>query len=141
MNMQSKSKLLAVVATFLSLAGTAHAGPKFKTQWLFKATYQSGESYESTDPLDEERLIPWTGSLWSCKRDAVSYNAKKNMVAGFTCTHRKGGFVTVLAACPATKESTDTGNAGVGDETGWFSFVVICATTATTPAESEATKF
>ena len=116
-----------LIASFL-MTGHAVAAPKYRTAWYFKATYQSGESYESTDPTEEENLVPWTGSLWTCKRDSVSYNTKKNMVAGFTCIHKRGGFATVLAACPATKDGFDMGNAGIGDETGWFQFTVTCST-------------
>jgi hypothetical protein len=122
------NRLFALTVAALLVSNIADAAPKYRTAWYFKASYQSGESYESTDPTEDENLVPWTGSLWTCKRDSVSYNSKKNMVAGFTCIHKRGGFATVLAACPATKEGSDVGNAGIGDESGWFQFTVSCST-------------
>jgi len=111
------------------LTGTSvQAAPKYATSWMFRATYESGEMVESVNTSDEETIVPWTGSIWTCKKEIVTYSSKKNYVGGFSCKNIKGGFITVYASCATTKVSSDANAASVGDPNGYITLVSICST-------------
>lgn len=122
MNTNSAAVLVMLVAP------VAQAGPKYVTNWLFKATYESGEVMEFTNTSDEETVIPWVGATWSCRKEAVSYSTSKAYVGGFVCRNGKGGFVTIYASCSSTKVSADANHASVGDNSGYISLTSMCAT-------------
>lgn len=125
-----KARYFPLIAMLIPL--TASAAPRYVTNWLFKATYDSGEFMEFTNTSEEEAVIPWVGSTWTCRKEAVSYSSNKAYVGGFSCRNNKGSFVTIYASCSSTKASVDSNRASVGDGSGYISFMSICATTEVT---------
>lgn len=120
------NKCIPVVLA-LSLTSSVLAGPRYRTNWSFKATYKSGESFESSEPNEDETVVPWVGSAWRCTKDSVSYTESRSFIGGFTC--RSGqAFMTVMASCSSTKVVSDVNMASIGDNSGYLMFTVICAT-------------
>jgi len=90
------------------------AAPRYVTNWIFKATYDSGETMEFTNTSEEEAVIPWVGSMWTCRKESVNYT-NKSYVGGFSCRNKQGGFATIYASCSSTKVTLDSNRAAVGD--------------------------
>ena len=119
---------MKLFAALISISTLSIAAPRYRTIWAFKAAYESGESFESSDTTTEEQVIPWIGSVWNCKKDPVRYGSGKKLIAGFSCYSSSGGFMSVVAGCPATKSSSDANVASVGDSKGYLMFSVVCVT-------------
>ena len=117
----------AVALICMAATSAANAGSKFRTAWSFKATYKTGETFESNDTTEEEQVVPWIGSIWRCTKDPVNYSQNRTYVGGFSC--RSGqSFMTVLASCYPGKVSSDANLASIGDSGGYIMLTVVCST-------------
>ena len=108
------------------LTSNAMASGKFKTSWSFRATYESGEYFDSSETASDEPIVPWVGSTWKCSKDSVKYK-NKMFYAGFTCSGTSG-FVVVHISCPSTKAGQDSNATTVGDSKGYLLLSAVCIT-------------